>query len=173
MSGPLSFAGITVITVLLLAPDLGGPQDPSSVPAQTAAVTGTGLPVRSNDQTIGNGLASRELKRSLDGHFYADAQVNGARIRFLVDTGASFVALTPNDARRAGISARSERVKALGAGGELEVTPVTIDRIALGPLVASDIGGAIIDDLPISLLGQSYLSQVGSVTIEGDRMVLR
>ena len=172
MSEPLTFAGFVVITVALLAPDLGSPDTPSpsalAVPATAANFVQAPRPA-----PIGNGLASRELERSPDGHFYVDAQVNGARIRFLVDTGATFVAMTAADARRAGIVAQSERVKAIGAGGELDVTPVTIDRIAIGPLVASNIGGAVIDELPVSLLGQSFLSQVSSVRIEGDRMILR
>ena len=52
----------------------------------------------------GNGFASREISRAPDGHFYLDAQVNGAQVHFLVDTGASMVALTAADAQRAGIA---------------------------------------------------------------------
>jgi aspartyl protease family protein len=123
--------------------------------------------------SVGNGYASQELVRDRNGHFYAEAQVNGARIRFMIDTGASVVALTRDDAQRAGIAFGSERARAIGAGGEVEVIPVTIDRIAIGPLEARDVRGAVADDLPVSLLGQSFLSRVGSVEIRGDRMVLR
>jgi aspartyl protease family protein len=129
-----------------------------------------GLPPGSS---AGNGFASRELVRAGDGHFYADALVNGATIHFMVDTGASMVALTPADAQRAGISLPSERATARSAGGEVTVIPVTVDRIAIGPLEARDVRGAVADQLPISLLGQSFLSQIGSVEIRGDRMVLR
>ena len=115
----------------------------------------------------------QELTRAPDGHFYAEADVNGAQIRFLVDTGASFVALTPADAQRAGISHGWTRAEAMGAGGRLEVSPVTIDRMSLGSVSVSRVSGAVIDDLPVSLLGQSFLSQVGSVEIQGDRMVMR
>ncbi|HET9429429.1 MAG TPA: TIGR02281 family clan AA aspartic protease [Allosphingosinicella sp.] len=174
MSGPLTFAGFVVVTVLLFVPE-GEPAGPAaSVAMETAGTAAPPTlfgPQRSTN--IGNGYASSELVRSPDGHFYAEAQVNGARVRFLVDTGASFVALTPADAQRAGIAPRSERAKAFGAGGEIEVMPVTIDRVAIGPLTASNVAGAVIDELPVSLLGQSYLSRVGSVKIEGDRMVLR
>ena len=99
--------------------------------------------------------------------------VNGAQIHFLVDTGASMVALTPDDAQRAGIALSNDRVVAQGAGGSVEVTPVTIDRIAAGPLEARDVPGAVARELPISLLGQSFLSRVGNVQISGDRMTLR
>ena len=123
--------------------------------------------------SAGNGFASRDLVRSPDGHFYADAQVNGAQVHFMIDTGASIVALTPADAQRAGIALPTERARAMSAGGEVEVIPVTVDRIAIGPLEARDVRGAVAGQLPISLLGQSFLSQIGSVEIRGDRMTLR
>ena len=91
----------------------------------------------------------------------------------MVDTGASVVALTPADAQRAGIALPSERAKAIGAGGEIEIIPVTIERIALGPLEARSVRGAVAAQLPVSLLGQSFLNRVGSVEIRGDTMVLR
>jgi aspartyl protease family protein len=53
------------------------------------------------------------------------------------------------------------------------VIPVTIDRVAIGPLEARDVRAAVADQLQVSLLGQSYLERVGSVEISGDRMVLR
>src|SRR5687768_5558672 len=120
--GTLFWAGIAVIGVALLAPGLREVEAPSLPTAETQRRTeqSTATP------SAGNGLASQELQRADDGHFYAEAQVNGARIRFLVDTGASIVALTPADAQRAGIALPSERSKAIGAGGEVEVMPVTL-----------------------------------------------
>ena len=163
----LFWVGLVLVGVVFFAPGLDTveptPPDPSVIPeARPAAAT-----------PAGNGLAAQQLERAADGHFYAEAQVNGARIRFLVDTGASIVALTPADAQRAGIATGSERAKAIGAGGQVEVVPVTIDRIAIGPLSATGVRGAIADGLPVSLLGQSFLSRVGSVEIRGERMVLR
>ena len=113
------------------------------------------------------------LERSFDGHFYADAQVNGTTIRFLVDTGASMVVLTREDAQRAGIQLPSARAMAMGVGGPIEVIPVTLDRIAVGGIEARGVEAAIADETPVSLLGQSYLQRVGSVEIRGDTMVLR
>jgi aspartyl protease family protein len=51
--------------------------------------------------------------------------------------------------------------------------PVTIDRLAAGPLEARAIEGAVVPRLQVSLLGQSFLARVGTVEISGDRMVLR
>lgn len=160
-------AGLGLIGVALLSPTVRR-SEPAAVASEAAPAPPSPAP-----QRAGNGLASRELTRNADGHFYAEAQVNGARIRFMVDTGASVVALTPADARSAGIALPDERARARGAGGEIEVIPVTIDRLAVGPLEARDVRGAVADGLPVSLLGQSFLGQVGSVEIRGDVMVLR
>lgn len=163
--------GLGLIGMAMLAPSFKAAPPPPAATSKPAANT-----VSSNapePSPIGNGIAARELIRSPDGHFYADALVNGAQIHFMVDTGASIVALTRADAQRAGISLSGERAQAMGAGGSVEVIPVTIDRIAIGPLEARGVRGAVADQLPVSLLGQSYLEEVGSVEIRGDRMVLR
>ena len=122
--------------------------------------------------------ADREiiLERKPDGHFYADATVNGQLVRFLVDTGATGVALTSKDARHVGLafSPGEFTIVGKGASGEVRGKLVTIDRIALGPIEAARVPGAIIDEeLDVSLLGQSFLSRIGSVRIADDRMTLR
>ena len=61
----------------------------------------------------------------------------------------------------------------MGVGGTVSVTPVTIGRIAIGAVEARAIQGAVADQLPVSLLGQNFLAQFGSVEIRGDTMVLR
>lgn len=165
--GTLLWAAVVVAAVALLAPGLERVEPSAPVARPTIS------PVVRPADRAGNGLASHELARASDGHFYAEAQVNGARVRFLIDTGASFVALKPADAQRAGIPLGSERARAMAAGGEIEVVPVTIDRLALGPLSAQAVEAAVIEDLPVSLLGQSFLARVGSVEIRDDRMVLR
>ena len=163
----LLWLGAVAIGVALVAPNLS-----SEVPE--AAPQGAIRPAMpAPPPQAGNGYARREILRAADGHFYVDAQVNGASVRFIVDTGASVVALTGADARRAGIALPSERATARGAGGEIEVIPVTIDRLAIGPLEARAVRAAVADQLPVSLLGQSYLERIGSVEIRGDRMVLR
>ena len=167
----LFWAAMAVAGVMLIAPGLT-PVEPSAeviVPLEPEAA----LSIPQADASVSNGYASRELVRSPDGHFYAEAQVNGARITFMIDTGATLVALTRSDAQRAGIALGAERATAMGVSGQVEVIPVTIDRIAIGPLAATQVPGAVAEDLPVSLLGQSFLAQVGSVEIRGDRMVLR
>jgi aspartyl protease family protein len=166
--GNIVWLGLGLIGVALMAPSFkSGPPAPHPAEARKPVANGPAAP------SAGNGFASREIMRSPDGHFYLDAQVNGARVHFLVDTGASMVALTAADAQRAGIALPSERATAQGAGGAVEIIPVTIDRVAAGPLEARNVDGAVARDLPVSLLGQSFLSRVGNVQISNDRMILR
>ena len=162
------WAGVVILGVALMAPNLDDAETPAPVVAPREAPAPEPEPPQA-----GNGFHSQELKRDADGHFYAEAQVNGARIRFMVDTGASFVALTRGDAQRAGIQLGSERSTAIGVGGPIEVVPVTIDRIAIGTLETTDVRGAVADELGVSLLGQSFLERIGTVEIHGDTMVLR
>ena len=115
------------------------------------------------------------LKREPNGHFYADAQVNNMTIRFVVDTGATGIALTRDDARRAGlaVSAGMFEVVAEGASGDVKGEWVTLDSVKLGQQEAKQVPAVILDGGQQSLLGQSFLQQFSSVEIKGDRMLLR
>lgn len=115
-----------------------------------------------------------ELKRSYDGHFYADIEVNGQQLRMLVDTGASGIALTREDARRAGvgISIGMPEVVGQGASGDVHGEVVTLDRVSLGSATAEDIPAVVLDSGQQSLLGQSFLGKFESVEIKGDTMLL-
>lgn len=115
------------------------------------------------------------LERRADGHFYADAGIDGARINFLVDTGASFVALTGQDAAAIGLhwDEADLMVVGRGASGAVRGVPVTIDRMEVGGFEARDVRAAIVPEgLDISLLGQSFLQQISNVEISGDEMKL-
>ena len=94
----------------------------------------------------------------------------------MVDTGASSVALTQADAQRAGMfySTNDFNQVGRGAGGDIALRPVTFDRIAVGSIEAQGVRGVVIGgDADMLLLGQSFLSTLGGVSIEGDTMVLR
>ncbi len=116
------------------------------------------------------------LNRTSDGHFYVDAMVGETAINFMVDTGASIVALTKADARAAGVSFDPSRFRVIarGASGDVRGQKVTIRRLSIGQKEAWDIEAVVVaDGLDVSLLGQSYLEQIGSVSIANDRMTLR
>ena len=116
-----------------------------------------------------------ELKRESDGHFYADVEINNMPIHILVDTGASGIALSREDARRAGLatSIGMYEVVGEGAGGDVRGEYVTLDSVRLGKVSANKTPAVILDGGEKSLLGQSFLRQFASVEIKGDTMVLR
>lgn len=115
------------------------------------------------------------LLRGVDGHFYADVIINGVALHMLVDSGASTIALSREDARRAGIALGIGAGHAIGegAGGTVYGDTVNLDSVAFGGIDAQDFPAVVLSDGPQSLLGQSFLSRFGQIEIAGDRMILR
>jgi aspartyl protease family protein len=129
----------------------------------------------SNSPQFSNADGSIALDRNPDGHFYADVRINGNPVHMLIDTGASGIALSRDDARTAGLatSIGMNDVVGEGADGAVHGEYVQLDRVELGPLSASGLEAVVLNSGQQSLLGQSFLSKYSSVQIEGDRMVLR
>ena len=121
------------------------------------------------------GSGSVTLERSFDGHFYADARVNGATVHFLIDTGATGIALSVGDAKRAGLAFDSSHPEVIGSGASGRVMGhwVKLNRVELGLKSVSDTPAVILEGGDRSLLGQTFLAQFGSLEIHNDTMVLR
>lgn len=115
------------------------------------------------------------VRRMENGHFYVHALVNGQLVRFVVDTGATTVALTPEDAARAGIQVNASSFEpiGMGAGGPIRGQEVRLDSLNLDGKQVNHLRAVVIDGADISLLGQNYLSQIRSVQMAGDEMILR
>lgn len=116
------------------------------------------------------------LEREGDSHFYANVDINGRTVRMMVDSGASIIALTRADAEAVGINVDSlpEMGSANTAGGVVPLRPVELDKVGIEGVDVVGVQAAVIDaDMPASLLGQSYLSRLQSVKVEGDVMTLR
>lgn len=117
------------------------------------------------------------VRRAADGHFWAEATVNGARVRFLVDTGASTVALSEADARRAGLDPQSLRYTAevMTAGGSARGAPVRLDYVSIGSVRLENVQAIVIEGntLPISLLGMSFLGRLSRYEATQDTLILR
>ena len=120
-------------------------------------------------------LRELAIERRGDGHFYIDGLVNGHETHFLIDTGASHIALTMDDAKRLGVdvSAGDMDYVAQGAGGPVRGAVVTLDRVSIGGRVVTNAEAMVLDGLHVSLLGQSVLTQIGTLEMTGDRMILR
>jgi aspartyl protease family protein len=118
---------------------------------------------------------SIEIDRSANGHFYADVLINGASITALVDTGASGIALSREDARKAGIalSIGMPDVIGQGADGDVRGEFVKLNSVALGGKTVENMDAMVLNSGEQSLLGQDFLSKFESVEISGDTMVLR
>lgn len=115
------------------------------------------------------------LNREQDGHFYANVVVDGTPSLMLVDTGASVIALTGDDAMAMGLYWDDNEIGpvAQGASGTVYGVHTKLAHVRLGSFEAHDVQAMIIPEgLGISLLGQSFLSTVSSVEIADDRMVL-
>jgi len=143
-----------------------------SAPRETVIVESEKPPVVQSFNWYGGETV---LHRASDGHFYAQASVSGSEVLFLVDTGASVVALTGEDASALGIFWDENELGEIGQGasGPVYGYSTTIDELSLGGFRSTNVPAVIIPEgLPISLLGQSFLSQIENVEISGDKMVL-
>ena len=115
------------------------------------------------------------LERESNGHFYVDAEVNGEMVKFIVDTGASSVALTTEDAERLGLDFDPAEFEVVGrsATGPAMGQEVELDFIDIEGKRVTAVRGVVLAGLDMSLLGQSYLSRMGTVQMSGDYMSLR
>jgi aspartyl protease family protein len=116
--------------------------------------------------------AATVIDREESGHFLTVANVNDEPIRFVVDTGADMVALTQDDARRAHVAFDPNRFEVIGRGpsGPVRGQAVQIAGIDLDGKRASDVRGVVLADSDVSLLGQTYLRRLNTVSISGDTM---
>lgn len=116
-----------------------------------------------------------QLEREGNGHFYTEVLVSGESVLMLVDTGASTVALTTEDAERIGIDFAEDEFEPIGTGasGAVRGMRVVLNSVAVDDKEVTAVEGAVIEGLEVSLLGQSYLSKLESVNISGDTMILR
>jgi len=124
--------------------------------------------------TAGDQPHETVLEREDNGHFFTVADVNGEPIKFVVDTGATTVALTLDDARRAGVKFDPGQFEVVGSGasGAVRGQEVTLDDVVLDGKRVSGIHGLVLDGLSISLLGQNYLRRY-DMAINGDKMTIK
>lgn len=114
--------------------------------------------------------------RAEDGHFYIDAESARVPIRFLVDTGASLIVLSPGDAQRLGFDlARIQFDRYFEtANGTVRGASAVLSELWLGERVLRNVPVSI-NEAPMSnsLLGMAFLEQLESIEVRGDRLVLR
>ncbi len=132
-----------------------------------------GRDVTSRQSVMDDGRVS--VPRSPDGHYYLTLDVNDVPIRFVVDTGASQVVLTQDDARRIGID--PETLSYFGsantANGIVRTAPVRLDTVTLGDMRDRDLPAVVNEGaMTESLLGMTYLDQYDRIEISRGELVL-
>lgn len=107
------------------------------------------------------------------GHFFSEGAINGNPVRFVLDTGATLVALPAAEARRLGLDYRKgTRGITETAGGPVEAFRIRLDRVRLGDIELTGVDGVVIEQgLNMALLGMSFLNRV-EMKREGQTMTL-
>jgi len=115
------------------------------------------------------------IPKAADGHFWANASVNAHAVHFLVDTGATVVALTPEDAQRLGFDARNLTYdhKVATANGQTDAAAVTLATLEVGQSTVHDVQALVLKDgLSTSLLGMSYLGRLSRIEATPSSLIL-
>jgi aspartyl protease family protein len=123
--------------------------------------------------TAGGGGNSVTLKADSSGHFMAKGQVNGGAVRFMVDTGATVIALPAADAKRLGINyLKGERGFVHTANGTAPAYRVKLDTVRLGDITLNNVDATVLEGgLAMPLLGMSFLNRT-EMKRDGETMVL-
>nr|WP_321362398.1 TIGR02281 family clan AA aspartic protease [uncultured Hyphomonas sp.] len=116
------------------------------------------------------------ISREADGHYWTRADVQGTDVRFMVDTGASIVALTLHDAQRIGLSPTDLEFdnEVRTAGGVTKGAYIILDHVRIGRVEMEDVSAMVLKEgLEQSLLGMSFLGELYSYEFKGDTLIIR
>lgn len=134
-----------------------------------------GVPV--SGTLAGTGDDSVMVTRGLDGHFAILGAAGDKPVLFLIDTGASFVTLSPEDARGAGIDVDGLKydLPIRTANGTMVAAAVTVPKVTVGPIERRNVRALVAPKgaLDQSLLGMSFLDTLSSYSVSGDRLMLK
>lgn len=123
-----------------------------------------------------DGSLTVTLAKSANGHFDVNGRVNGARVHFLVDTGASSVVLSKEDAERAGIdtSSLAYNVPISTANGRATAASITIASLQIGDIERHNIRAMVTQEglMTGSLLGMNFLQTLGGFSVRGDQLIM-
>ena len=144
----------------------------SAKPATAALAAGPVAPVAAAAVTARSVIVPRDVR----GHFQVDARIEGRKLSFMIDTGASVIALTASDAARLGIhpAQRDFVTEVKTANGTVRAAPAKLDKVEVGDLVVRDVAALVMPDAALSdnLLGLSFLSRLRRFEYSAGRLVL-
>lgn len=169
MRSLISFAAAAVVAGIIV-PHYA--EQLHSRPVHKASTTDTpnsAAPIPSSAESV-------EVPRDDGGHFRTEGRVDGLALDFLVDTGASVITLTADDAARLGIhpAMRDYTMLMRTANGTLRAAPTTLGMVEIGDIVLHDVGAVVMPDGALSenLLGMSFLSRLHRFDYSDGKMVL-
>jgi aspartyl protease family protein len=144
-------------------------------PAPAAATPSARMAVAS--ETVAQaGLRTLSIQRDARGHFAADGRIDGQRIAFMVDTGASVIALNESSAARFGLrpSRNDYRATVTTANGTVKAARARLAMVDIGGLIVRDVDAMVLPDEALSenLLGLSFLSKLRRFEYANGKMVL-
>jgi aspartyl protease family protein len=114
------------------------------------------------------------IRKSLDGHFWADADLNGNKVHFLVDSGATMTTISSDTARDAHIDPDGHiPVLVDTANGVARVESGSADRLVLGTIERRNIAIEISPVGQTNVLGMNFLSSLSAWTVKGEWLVLK
>ena len=117
----------------------------------------------------------REIRipMAIDGHFWVGGELNGVRVKFLVDSGATMTTIGRETAERAGVqvSARPDQIVRTG-NGLIRVSSGRAESLAIGPIERRDIAMHVADNADLNVLGMNFLSSLQRWGVEGRWLVL-
>ena len=128
------------------------------------------------EAAVGASGTDAQVVKGADGHYWAEANIDGKAVRVLVDTGASVVALTRNDAARLGLKLTPEDFSGtlITASGRVRAAPVELQAVAVAGARVERVQALVVErGLPHSLLGMSYLGRLSAFTATPASLTLR
>jgi len=158
--------------VLSYAPQILNRQD---TVAEASATTLTRAAVGSTQNLPANDGHMTAIPKADDGHFWANAVVNHKAVHFLVDTGATVVALTPADAQRLGFDAKTLNFnrEVTTANGKTLAATVTLGSVGIGQSTVHEVDALVLKEgLSTSLLGMSYLGRLSRFEATPSSLIL-
>jgi aspartyl protease family protein len=120
--------------------------------------------------------AGRELRirKSMDGHFWVDAELNGKKVRFLVDSGATVTSISSDTAAMADIVPSGLPAVVQTANGTVRVGRARAERLTVGSIERRDLAVHVSEAFgPMNVLGMNFLSSLSAWGVEGQWLVLK
>ena len=175
MNGPLgktvsmvaAAAMIAMALAVFVVPKLNNREAADSTPTVAAVV-----PPKPQASFANAAIIDRER----DGHYWTRADVDGTAVKFMVDTGASTVAITFRDAQRIGLKPEDLDYKweIRTAGGIVHGAAVTLEKISIGQVKVENVEAMVLrEGLEQSLLGMTFLGELYSYEFRKSQLVIR